>query len=141
MSACLQFKLLSADAKQPPRATAGSAGLDIASCEATTVPANSRKRVKTGLAMAIPQGFVGLLKGRSSLALEGIDVAAGVIDSDYRGPVDVVLVNHGDSEVQVNVGKRIAQLLLVPIVLPRVLVVDDLDETTRGSGGFGSTGK
>lgn len=91
--------------------------------------------------MAIPSGYYGRVAPRSGLAVKHfIDVGAGVIDEDYRGPLGVVLFNHGQNDFAVKKGDRIAQLLLEKIATPDIEVVEDLDETERGAGGFGSTG-
>ena len=89
----------------------------------------------------IPSEYYGRIAPRSSLAWKNhIDVGAGVIDEDYRGPVGVVLFNHSDEEFRIIQGERIAQLIITKIITPEVIVVDDLDDTKRGTGGFGSTG-
>lgn len=128
----------------PVRKTPHAAGYDLSSSEDYVLPAHGRGVVPTGLALAIPEGYYGRVAPRSSLAVtHGIDTGAGVIDSDYRGPVGVVLFNHSDKEYVVKRGDRIAQLILEKIATPDVTEVTDgdLPETVRGSGGFGSTGK
>jgi len=98
--------------------------------------------VKTDIAVAIPPGFYGRIAPRSSLAWKShIDVGAGVVDEDYRGPVGVVLFNLGNAPFKINKGDRIAQLVLTKITTPPVEEVDDLNATARAEGGFGSTGK
>ena len=107
----------------------------------TVVAARGKALVKTDLAIVCPEGTYGRIAPRSGLAWKKhVDVGAGVIDADYRGPVGVVLFNHADEELVVEVGDRVAQLVLERIVIPEVLEVDELDETERGAGGFGSTG-
>jgi deoxyuridine 5'-triphosphate nucleotidohydrolase len=97
--------------------------------------------LKTDIAIAVPLGTYGRVAPRSGLALKhGIDVGAGVIDEDYRGNVGVILFNHSDVDFIVAAGDRVAQLILEKIETPDVEVVDDLSETVRGGGGFGSTG-
>ena len=97
--------------------------------------------VHTDLAVAIPHGYYGRVAPRSGLALKKhIDVGAGVIDSDYRGPLGVVLFNHGEADFEVQPGDRIAQLIITAIATPEVVAVENLDDTERGAGGFGSTG-
>ena len=97
---------------------------------------------KTGISMALPPFHYGRIAPRSGLAYKsGIDVMAGVIDSDYRGEIGVILINHGDEDFQVNHGDRIAQMIITPYEIAMPYVVEDLDNTGRGSGGFGSTGK
>ncbi|KAF3781477.1 Deoxyuridine 5'-triphosphate nucleotidohydrolase [Nymphaea thermarum] len=111
------------------------------SAVATIVPARGKALVATDLSIAIPEGTYARIAPRSGLAWKhSIDVGAGVIDADYRGPVGVILFNHSDSDFQVNAGDRIAQLVLEKIVTPDVCEVEDLDSTARGTGGFGSTG-
>ncbi len=136
----LLVKLLSAHATAPSRQTAAAAGYDLHSAENLTVPACGRARVRTGIALALPPGTYGRIAGRSSLAyLAGVDVGGGVIDADYRGEVAVILFNHGGVSFDVMVGDRIAQLIIERIETPEVVEVDQLDETVRGAGGFGST--
>ena len=131
---------LTEDAVLPVRATSGSAGYDLASACDTVVPAHGKALVKTGLMMTIPDGTYGRIAPRSSLAWKHhIDVGAGVIDSDYRGEVGVVLFNHAATEYRVRKGERVAQLIVERIMLPDVLEVETLDDTKRGGGGFGST--
>ena len=111
------------------------------SAYAGVVPARGRALLKTDLAIAVPAGTYGRVAPRSGLALKaGIDTGAGVIDADYRGNVGVILFNHSDTDFAVAAGDRIAQLILEAIVTPPVAAVDELDDTDRGAGGFGSTG-
>lgn len=105
------------------------------------IPAKGKGIVKTDLSIAIPHGTYARIAPRSGLAVKNfIDTGAGVVDEDYRGAVGVVLFNHGDSDFNVKQGDRIAQLILERIMTPEVVEVDALDETTRGAGGYGSTG-
>ena len=125
----------------PKRATEGAAGYDLASAEETVVPAKGKIVVKTGISIATPEGCYGRIAPRSGLAVKKcIDVGAGVIDSDYRGEVGVVLFNHSDEDFEVKQGDRIAQLMLEKIATPQVKEAADLPSTVRGSQGFGSTG-
>ena len=141
MSVALKVKKLSEDAFLPVRGSAHAAGYDLAAAKATVIPAQGRAIVATDLSIAVPLGTYGRIAPRSSLAVKKfIDVGAGVVDADYRGPVGVVLFNHAQEDFQVNKGDRVAQLVLEQIITPDVLEVDDLDETDRGAGGFGSTG-
>lgn len=111
------------------------------SAYAGVVPARGRALLKTDIAIAVPAGTYGRVAPRSGLALKaGIDTGAGVIDEDYRGNVGVILFNHSDADFAVAAGDRIAQLILEAIVTPGVDVVEELDDTARGAGGFGSTG-
>lgn len=137
----LRVKKLSEHATVPARASPHAAGYDLASAEDTVIPQRGKGLAKTDLAIAVPPGTYGRVAPRSGLALKkGIDVGAGVIDADYRGNVGVVLFNHGDEPFEIKRGDRIAQLILERIVTPDVELVDDLDATERGAGGFGSTG-
>lgn len=123
------------------RGSALAAGFDLASSEKVTVPKGGKAIVKTGLSIAVPKGTYARLAPRSGLAAKRmIDVGAGVVDSDYRGEVGVVLFNHGEEDFAVELGDRIAQLVVEKIKMSDCEEVDSLDETTRGAGGFGSTG-
>jgi dUTP pyrophosphatase len=125
----------------PTRGSAFAAGLDLYSSEAKVVPRASRALVKTGIALAIPPNHYGRIAPRSGLALNsGIDVGAGVIDSDYRGEVAVLLFNFGENDFLVAEGMRIAQLIIEQIMIPTLVEVENLSDTCRGAGGFGSTG-
>ena len=105
------------------------------------VPARGKELVKTDLSIAIPLGTYARVAPRSGLAWKKfIDVGAGVVDYDYRGNVGVILFNHGDEDFEVKKGDRVAQLILEQILTPEVVECDDLDDTARGAGGFGSTG-
>jgi len=130
----------------PSYATPGAAAMDLRACIDTpaVIPARGgRAAIPTGLALAIPEGYVGLIFARSGLASKfGVAPAncVGVIDSDYRGEIIVPLQNSGESDYSVRPGDRIAQLMLAPAIRARIEVVDELDGTQRGAGGFGSTG-
>jgi len=127
----------------PAYATAGAAGMDVLAAEDVTLAPGARHAVATGLALAIPPGFEIQVRPRSGLALKhGITVpnTPGTIDSDYRGELKVILINHGDAPFDVRRGDRVAQLVLAPVTRATWLPVDELDETARGEGGFGSTG-
>lgn len=133
-------KKLSPNAILPSRATPGSAGYDLASAENIAIPSGTRRLVSTQLAMAFSPQTYGRIASRSGLASKfSIDVGAGTIDSDYRGEVKVLLINHGPNTFNVKAGDRIAQLIIERIVEPEVVEVSALDETQRGAGGFGST--
>lgn len=138
----LLVRRLRSTATLPARGSAGAAGYDLSSAEATIVPAGTRQLVPTGLSIALPPGVYGRVAPRSGLAAKrAVDVGAGVIDGDYRGEVNVLLVNGGDGDLVVGVGDRIAQLILEKFEVAAVVEVDELDLTERGAGGFGSTGK
>jgi dUTP pyrophosphatase len=127
----------------PAYATDGAAGMDVVSAEDVNLAPAGRHAVATGLALAIPEGFEIQVRPRSGLALKhGISVpnTPGTIDSDYRGELKVILINHGTEPFEVRRGDRIAQLVLAPVTRASWLAVDELDETARGEGGFGSTG-
>ena len=130
----------------PFYATPGSAAMDLHACvdQAVTIPAGGRAVIPTGIAIALPSAdFVALVFARSGLGIKfGVAPAncVGVIDSDYRGEVLVGLQNAGEADYTVQPGDRIAQLMITPVVQAQVRLVDELDETKRGAGGFGSTG-
>jgi dUTP pyrophosphatase len=138
----LHFKRLHPEARLPARGSAGAAGLDLYAVERVTIAAGGRAAVRTGLAVAIPAGFYGRVAPRSGLAVRhGIDVLAGVIDSDYRGEILCALVNHGREPFEVEPGARVAQLVVEAIATPEPVWAEDLEETARGAAGFGSTGQ
>jgi len=128
----------------PTRANPGDAGLDLKAEENALLFPGDRQAVETGVSVEIPDGYVGLLCARSGNAARrglGIVNGVGVIDSGYRGPVNVLLINHGRRNVTISRGDRIAQLLIVPIETPDVEIVDRLSDSERGTGGLGSTGR
>ena len=126
----------------PEYTSAGAAGADLRASEAVVLPPGGRAAVGTGLVLEIPAGHVGLVWPRSGLAVRhGIDTLAGVIDSDYRGEVRVVLVNHGQEPFEIRPGDRVAQLLVQRVERATFQRVDALAGTARGAGGFGSTGR
>ncbi|PUZ37651.1 hypothetical protein GQ55_9G137100 [Panicum hallii var. hallii] len=137
----LKVKKLSDKAVLPSRGSALAAGYDLSSAAEMVVPARGKALVPTDLSIAIPEGTYARVAPRSGLALKhSIDVGAGVIDADYRGPVGVILFNHSDTDFAVKPGDRIAQMIIEVIAAPEVAEVEDLDATVRGEGGFGSTG-
>lgn len=136
----LRFKQLDPRAVLPKRGSALAAGLDICSIEAVELQPKQRATVRTGLAVAIPPGFYGRVAPRSGLAAKtGLDMLAGVIDSDYRGEISCVLYNTGDEIITLPAGSKICQLIVEQIITPEPAWVNDLDSTARGAGGFGST--
>jgi len=138
---CLQLKFLSDQATMPTKGSPLSAGFDLASAEKTVVPAGGRAVVKTDLSIACPVGTYARIAPRSGLAVKKmIDCGAGVVDADYRGNVGVVLFNFGTEDFEIDVGDRIAQLILEQISMVPAMKVAELTETERGAGGFGSTG-
>jgi dUTP pyrophosphatase len=136
----LRFKQLDSKAVLPARGSALSAGLDLCSIEDVQLQPKQRAVVPTGLAVAIPPGFYGRVAPRSGLAAKnGLDVLAGVIDSDYRGEIRCVLYNTGDDVIELPAGTKICQLIVEKIITPEAVWAVNLDETARGAGGFGST--
>jgi len=137
----LQIKLLSPAGRAPTRGSEFAAGYDVYASKAATIPAHGKVLVDTDVAMAVPAGTYGRIAPRSGLASKNfIDVGAGVIDADYRGQVKILLFNHADTAFEIAAGDRIAQLILERIYTPDVVVVEELEESVRGAGGFGSTG-
>ncbi|HIS75773.1 MAG TPA: dUTP diphosphatase [Candidatus Merdivicinus excrementipullorum] len=141
----LKIKKLRPEAVLPKRATPESAGLDLCACleQDLTIEPFQLVRVPTGLAIALEPGTVGLVYARSGLASKfGVTLSncVGVIDSDYRGELQVAMTNHSKTPYTIRPGDRIAQLVVSPVFLPEVEEVPELDETERGAGGFGSTG-
>ncbi len=131
--------------KLPYYETAGSAGMDLraANAEPITIEPGKRALIPTGFKMALPEGFEAQIRPRSGLAYKkGITMlnSPGTIDSDYRGEVKVLAVNHGEEPFTVQFGERIAQMVIAPVQQAEVVLVDQLPETKRGAGGFGSTG-
>ncbi|MBS3132329.1 dUTP diphosphatase [Candidatus Woesearchaeota archaeon] len=130
-----------ADLPTPKYAHKGDAGFDLYAAEAHTLAPMEKKVVKTGIKMEIPEGYVGLVWDRSGLAAKNsIHNLAGVIDSHYRGEVGIVMMNLGKEKFEVTKGMRIAQMLIQPVASAELVEVDELSETQRGDGGFGSTG-
>jgi dUTP pyrophosphatase len=126
--------------------TEHAAGMDLCAAIDRPVQLMSRERaaIDTGLAIAIPPGYEGQVRPRSGLARDtGVTVvnAPGTIDADYRGPLTVLLVNLGSDNVTIEPGQRIAQLVIAPVIRAELVTVDELTATTRGAGGFGSTGR
>jgi len=138
----MKVQLLSDTAKVPVRAHSFDAGYDLFSNETVCVAPGDRHAVKTGIAIGVPVGHVGLIWEKSGLALrEGLQCMGGVIDAGYTGEVKVIVYNTSGAPLQINAGQKIAQILLQHVYLGDITVVDSLDETRRGSAGFGSTGK
>ncbi|CAD7974544.1 unnamed protein product [Amoebophrya sp. A120] len=138
----LCVKKLSGNATVPTKGSKDSAGYDLSAAHETEIPAQGKGLVKTDLAIKMPAGVYGRVAPRSGLAhKKHIDVGAGVIDADYRGNVGVVLFNHAQEPLKVEKGDRVAQLILEKyLTVDGVRECEDLDETDRGAGGFGSTG-
>jgi dUTP diphosphatase len=137
----LRVKKLSENAKIPTRGSPKSAGYDLYASEACVIPASGKALVKTDISVEIPIGYYGRIASRSSLAWKHhLSIGAGVIDEDYRGPIGIIIFNHTNEDLQVIKGDRLAQMILTKIITPKVVEVDNLDDTQRGAGGFGSTG-
>jgi dUTP pyrophosphatase len=137
----LNFKRLDPRAVLPTRGSAAAAGLDLYSIEDINLQPHQRVLARTGIAVAIPHGFYGRVAPRSGLAVKnGLDVLAGVIDSDYRGELCCALLNTGNEPIQLAQGSRLCQLIIEQIITPTPIWSDELEDTSRGAGGFGSTG-
>ncbi len=137
----LEIVRVSPEAVLPKRAHSDDAGLDLFGLEDVILSPNEGKVARTGIAIALPRGYVGLVADRSSLAKRGIKTAGGVIDAGYRGEIHIVLWNISGVPVHLKAGERIAQLLIFPISTPGVKEVKEFDHVTeRGAKGFGSTG-
>lgn len=131
------------DLPLPSYETSGSAGMDVRAAEEAVIAPANRALVGTGFAFAIPAGYEIQVRPRSGLALKkGVSIpnTPGTIDSDYRGELKVILINHGAEDFMIQRGDRIAQIIVAPVQRAILMEVADLDETERGSGGFGSTG-
>lgn len=142
----IRVKRLKENAIMPTYGSEEAAGADLYAClsESVTIQPGESVFIPTGLAMELPKGFAGLIYARSGLACKrGLAPAnkVGVVDSDYRGEFMIVLHNHGASAQTVDHGERIAQLVITPVFTPGFTEVDDLSDTKRSAGGFGSTGK
>jgi dUTP pyrophosphatase len=137
----LSFEKLDPNAVLPTRGSQAAAGLDLYSIEAITLNPNERRVIRTGLAVAIPEGYYGRVAPRSGLAIQkGVDVLAGVIDADYRGEIGCLLHNVGAERIDLPAQSKICQLIIEKIITPAAVWANRLSETGRGSGGFGSTG-
>ena len=141
----VQIEVLDEGLPLPEYAHEGDAGLDLRAAEDVALPPGGRAAVPTGIAVAIPQGYAGFVLPRSGRALKeglGLANAPGLIDSGYRGEVKVIVVNLDPrSTIDIKRGDKIAQLVIQQVEAAVVEIVDDLPETTRGAGGFGSTGR
>lgn len=138
-----RFAKAVSNAIAPTRAEVGAAGYDLSACEDKIIPAGKWDKVDTGIAVEFPSYCYGRVAPRSGLAFKkGISVGAGVIDSSYRGTIQVILFNHGTEDFSVKSGDRIAQLIFEKIYTPELeeVTIETLTTTDRGSGGFGSTG-
>ena len=137
----VKVKRLNNNARIPVKGTPEAAGYDLAAAQTAVCPAHGKVLVKTGLSLAMPSGCYGRIAPRSGLALKKfIDVGAGVVDADYRGELGIVLFNFSDTDFQINMGDKVAQLIFEKIKTPVLKEVDSLEDTDRGNKGFGSTG-
>ena len=140
-SESLRFKRLDSRAVLPARGSLLAAGLDISTIKEMTIQPGERALASTGLAVDIPEGYYGRLAPRSGLATKnGLDVLAGVIDADYRGEIRCLLYNAGDEAIHLPAQSKVCQLIIEKIIRPTATWADDITETERGGGGFGSTG-
>ncbi|OGD18340.1 MAG: deoxyuridine 5'-triphosphate nucleotidohydrolase [Candidatus Aminicenantes bacterium RBG_16_63_16] len=137
----LRVKKIHPEARLPVYQHSGDAGLDLFSAVDEVLGAGELKAVPTGIQMAIPEGYVGLIWDKSGISLQGVHRLAGVVDAGYRGEVKVVMINLGKEPFAFKRGMKIAQLLIQQVVAVEVAEAADLDDTSRGEGGFGSTGR
>ena len=140
MSLPLHFMKMTEDARTPVRGTTGSAGLDLFSTKSMTVKIKESISIPTGIMVEIPTGHFGEIRDRSSMALQGWHILGGVIDSDYRGELFVIMTNLSKSDKQIDKGAKIAQLIVAPLTDCFLTEITQISETERGAGGFGSTG-
>jgi len=136
----LKIKRIHPEAKLPSYGHPGDAGLDLFSCVDCVLDEGEVRAVQTGIQVAIPQGYAGLIWDKSGISLKGVHRLAGVVDAGYRGEIQVVMVNLGCEPFEIKTGMKIAQMLVQPVDEVKVVEAGDLDGTTRGEGGFGSTG-
>jgi len=137
----LKIKKVKKGARLPKYVHKNDAGMDLFSAESFVLNPGERKVCLTGIAMAIPTGYVGLIWDKSGVAAKGgIKTMGGVIDSNYRGEIGIILKNLSDNKYKISKGDKIAQMLIQKVASPEIEEVDDLENTDRGEGGFGSTG-
>lgn len=137
----VKVRIITTTAKQPVRANPSDAGLDLFADEELLIKKDSLAKIKTGIAIELPEKTVGLIFDRSSLGSKGLKVHGGVIDQGYRGEIIVVIYNHSNSDYKIELGDKIAQLIVLNCLFPVIEITDSLDETSRGKNGFGSSGK
>ncbi len=138
----IQFQKLFPDITLPTYTHSTDAGMDLRTRETKTLIPGERCILPTGFAMAIPEGYVGLVWDRSGLAIkEGLTCLAGVVDAGYRGEVGVVVLNTSDKNIEIEKGDRVAQMLIQPVEICDIEIVDQLSNSERGEGGFGASGK
>jgi dUTP pyrophosphatase len=136
----LRVKRINNQARLPLYQHKGDAGLDLFSCIDLVLGPGEVKPISTGIKLAVPEGYVGLVWDKSGISLKGVQRLAGVIDAGYRGEVQVVMANLGREPFVITAGMKIAQLLVQPVETVAVTEVEELDDTSRGEKGFGSTG-
>jgi len=136
----LKVKLLDYNAREPVKGYQGSAGYDVFATSNVTIPVGKRRLIPLGISVEIPKYYYIRIAPRSGLSVRGIDIGAGVIDSSYRGELQVLLINNSESDFEVLTGDKIAQLIITRCSNSKVDVVDILDDSERGARGFGSTG-
>ncbi len=142
MSLVLKIKKLHPEAIVPEFAHADDAGMDFYAIEAITLKPGERRGVPTGIAMEIPEGYAGLFWDKSGMSIhKGIKTLGGVIDAGYRGEIKIGIINLSDAEYVIEKGHKVAQMLIQKIEHPGIIEVEELNDTMRGEGGFGSTGK
>lgn len=142
VSMIIKVKKLKSDAKLPAYAYPGDAGLDLYSIEKIIVPAGSRRAIPTGLAFEIPSGYVGLVWAKSGLAFnQGLTTMSGVLDAGYRGELALSIFNTTSEDYCIEKGDKVAQLLIQPVIEAQITETEELSDSSRGTGGFGSTGK
>jgi dUTP pyrophosphatase len=137
----LKVKRLHAWAKLPRYGHTGDAGMDLFSAADMVLEPGNVRPVPTGVKASIPMGYVGLIWDKSGISLSGVHRLAGVVDAGYRGEIKVVMINLGDQDFTIARGMKIAQMLIQPVLHIQIREVDDLEDTDRGEGGFGSTGR
>ncbi len=137
----MKVKRIHKDAKIPRYGHVGDAGLDLFSVMECVLKGGEARAISTGIQVAIPDGYVGLIWDKSGISLKNVHRLAGVVDSGYRGEIKIVLTNLSTEAFSIEKGMKIAQMLVQPIIKVKVVDSEVLDETTRGENGFGSTGK
>jgi dUTP pyrophosphatase len=135
-----KVKLLDVLSKPPSKSESGSAGYDVFSIDHTIIEKGKRKLINTGISLEVPNYYYLRVAPRSGLSCKGIDIGAGVIDSSYRGPLKILIINNSESDYCVNIGDKISQLIMERCGNASIEITDDLSVSDRGSGGFGSTG-
>ena len=137
----IKIKKLHPDAKLPSYAHPGDVGLDMHSLEDYVLKPQERKIFNVGFALEFPNGYAGIVKDKSSVSTVGLHTFGGVFDAGYRGEYNVGLVNFGPESFEIKKGQKIAQLIIFPVTIADIEEVDELSDSARGAGGFGSTGK